>query len=251
MDQNRLKMNDGKTEFIMFASKKQTEKCVTTSIDVNNTTVNCSPTIKYLGAWLDQHLQLKEHILKKCRTAMINLQRIKFLRPSLTQESTHILVRGLVTSHLDYCNVIFAGLPKVLLKLLQKVQNIAAKLVLGYSKYDSSTLALRTLHWLPIKKRIDFKTLTLVHKCLSGQAPEYLKNLLVMQHGGREGLRSAMDARKLTVPRTYLKSFADRSFSVYGPRIWNTLPRWIREIDDLEEFKKQIKTFLFNNELVN
>ena len=64
MDQNRLKMNDGKMEFIMFASKKQLEKRVTTSIDVNNTTVNCSPIIKYLGAWLDQHMQLHDHIKK-------------------------------------------------------------------------------------------------------------------------------------------------------------------------------------------
>ena len=175
-------------------------------MDVNNTTT-----------WLDQHMQLSEHIIKKCRTAMMNLQRIKFLHPSLNQEAAHILIRGLVTSHLDYCNVIFAGLPNVLLKILQKVQNISAKLVLGYNKYDSSTMALETLHWLPVKKRIDFKILTLVHKCLSGQAPEYLKNLLVIQQGGREGLCSAMDSRKLNVPRTYYKTFADRSFSVYDP----------------------------------
>ena len=188
MDQNRLKMNDDKTEFIMFASKRQLEKCETTSIDVNNTIVKCSPTIKYLGALLDQHWQLSQHITRKCRTAMTNLQMIKFLCPSLTQETAHMLVRGLVTSHLDYCNVIFAGLPNVLLKTLQKVQNIAAKLVLGYSKYDSSKMALNTLHWLPVKKRIDFKILSLVHKCLYGEAPENLKNLLIMQHGGRDGL---------------------------------------------------------------
>ena len=97
MDQNRLKMNDDKTEFIMFASKRQLEKCETTSIDVNNTIVKCSPTIKYLGALLDQHLQLSQHITRKCRTAMTNLQMIKYLCPSLTQETAHMLVRGLVT----------------------------------------------------------------------------------------------------------------------------------------------------------
>ena len=86
---------------------------------------------------------------------MSNLQMIKFFHPSLTQEAAHMLIRGLVISHLDYCNAIFAGLPKVLLKILQKVQNIAAKLVLGYNKYDSSIMALKTLHWLPVKKRID------------------------------------------------------------------------------------------------
>ena len=92
---------------------------------------------------------------------------------------------------------------------------------------------------------------SLVHKCLSGQAPEYLKNLLVIQQGGREGLHSDMDSRRLIIPRTYYKTFEDRSFSVYGPQIWNALPRCIQEIDDLEELKKQIKTFLFNNNLVH
>ena len=106
----------------------------------------------------------------------------------------------------------FAGLPNVLLKTLQKVQNIAAKLVLGYSKYDSSKMALNTLHWLPVKKRIDFKILSLVHKCLYGEAPEYLKNLLIIQHGGRDGLRSAADSMKLIIPRTQYTTFADRSF---------------------------------------
>ena len=238
-------MNNDKTEFIMFASKRQLDKCVTTSIDVNNTIVKSSPIFKYLGALLDQHLQLSQHIIRKCRTAMINLQMIKFLHSSLTQETAHMLVKGLVKSHLDYCNAIFAGLPKVVLKILQKVQNISAKLVLGYNKYDSSTMALKTLHWLPIKMRIYFKILSLVHKYLYGQVLEYLKSLLMIQQGGRDGLQSATDSIKLIIPRTHYKTFADTSFSVYGPQIWNALPRSIWEIDNLEQFKKQIKIFYF------
>ena len=72
-------------------------------------------------------------------------------------DTTHTLVRGLVTSHLDYCNVIFSGLPEYLLNLLQKVKNVAAKLVLGMKKPDSATAALTRLHWLPVRARIDFK----------------------------------------------------------------------------------------------
>ena len=59
-----------------------------------------------------------------------------------------------------------------------------------------------------------------------------------MQQGGREGLHSAMDSKKLIRPRTYYKTFAHRSFSVYGPQIWNALPSEVREIENLEEFKK-------------
>ena len=99
---------------------------------------------------------------------MLSFQRIKFIPPVLTIGATHALVRGLVTSHLDYCNVIFSGLLEYLLDLLQKVQNAAAKLVLGMKKHDSAMVALTSLHWLPIRARNDFKILTLVHMCLSG-----------------------------------------------------------------------------------
>ena len=110
-------------------------------------------------------------------------------------------------SHLDYCNAIFSGLPKYLLDLLQKVQNAAAELVLGMKKH--ATAALTTLHWLPIRARIDFKILTLVHKCLSGNAPGYLIDMLVPLGVNHEGLRSNNAVKHLLIPRTYWKAFAD------------------------------------------
>ena len=70
---------------------------------------------------------------------MMNLLGIKQLRKVLTQEAAHIPVRGLVISHLNYCNSMFAGLPACRMNLLQCIQNAAVKLVLGWSKYDSAT----------------------------------------------------------------------------------------------------------------
>ena len=109
MDKNRLKMNDGKIEFIMFAAKKQLAKCKTMSIDVNKTVVNNSEVVKYLGTWMDCNLTFKDNIVKKCTTAMINLQRIKLIRPFLNTEACKTLMLG----HLDYCNSILVGLPDV------------------------------------------------------------------------------------------------------------------------------------------
>ena len=65
MDENRLWMNDGKTEFIMFGAKIQLTKCKTTSIDVNKTVVSKNKVVKYLGTWMDCNLTFKDHIVKK------------------------------------------------------------------------------------------------------------------------------------------------------------------------------------------
>ena len=107
---------------------------------------------------------------------------------------------GLVIAHLDYCNSILVGLPDVSINQMQRVQNLAAKVILGKSKMDSASECLLALHWLPIHSRINHKILTLVHKCIMGSAPEYLQNLLVVCRANRPGLRSALDANLLVFP---------------------------------------------------
>ena len=92
------------------------------------------------------------------------------------------------------------------------------------TKSDNSTECLKTLHWVPIKYRIDYKICTLVFKCFHAMAPTYLTNQIKIKQQGRQGLRSANMKNILYVPKTNRKTFATRAFNVYGPRTWNTLP---------------------------
>ena len=101
MDSMRLKMNEGKTEFIIIGSSHQITKCSTTQLKVNNVEVQRSSVIKYLGTHMDERLSFKEHITAKCRTAAINFQRIKAIRRVLTEQVMETLVLGTVMSHLD------------------------------------------------------------------------------------------------------------------------------------------------------
>ena len=65
----------------------------------------------------------------------------------------------------------------------------------------------KQLHWLPIKQCIDYKVLTLVHKCLHQKAPKYLQGLLKEKVARGQGLRSEEQAQ-LEVPHTKNKTFA-------------------------------------------
>ena len=93
---NKLKMNNSKTEFIMFGSRKQLDKCVTESVVIINDAIPKQKFIRYLGAFLDKTLNLKKHITRKCKTAMLNYFKIKSIRKYLTSEATEILVLSLV-----------------------------------------------------------------------------------------------------------------------------------------------------------
>ena len=111
---------------------------------------------------------------------MWNLQRLKAICPFLTTEACHMVVRGIVCSHPDYANAIFAGLPDCEISKLQRVQNIAAKFVLYRTWYDSPEQARHELRWLPVGARILHKVLSLTYKSLNGMAPWYVQDLITL-----------------------------------------------------------------------
>ena len=119
-----------------------------------------------------------------------------------------MLIKSLALSHLDYTNSLLIGLPAKTIKIMQNIQNLAAKVILGKQKSDSSKECLKALHWLPIKSRIDYKVCTLVFKCLHAMAPTYLINLIKMKQQRRHGLRSENTNNILEVPETKRKTFA-------------------------------------------
>ena len=127
------------------------------------------------------------------------------------------MISALVLLHLDYANAILIGPPEVDIKKMEIVQNMAAKLVLNCSTMESSTCCLRNLHWLPIRARIEHKLLTLTYKCLNGEAPDYLSDLLSVIPELRRMLRSNNKYKQLVVLRVKRKTFAARSFSIMAP----------------------------------
>ena len=116
-----------------------------------------------LGVLLDQELSLKRHINKVTSTCFYQLRRLKQIRRTIGPEITASLVSAFVTSRLDYCNAVLAGLPKSTLAPLQRVQNAAARLITGISIRDHVTPALQQLHWLPVPYRVTYKLCLLMH----------------------------------------------------------------------------------------
>ena len=61
---------------------------------------------------------------------MYILFKIANIRNFLTTEACHTAILAMVISHLDYANAIMVGLPEKHIAKLQKVQKMAAKVVL-------------------------------------------------------------------------------------------------------------------------
>jgi len=79
-----------------------------------------------------------------------------------------------VSCRLDYCNSLLAGVADVHLCRLQSLQNATARLISSARCHYHITLILATLHCLPVRQRVIFKTVVLLWKCLHDAAPRYL-----------------------------------------------------------------------------
>ena len=131
-----------------------------------------------------------------------------------------------------------------LMSRLQSVQNAAARLVTGVRRCEHITPVLRQLHWLPVRRRVEFKISTLVYRSLADTAPVYLADECTVTAAGRRPLQSA-DSQTCAVKRSR-NQFGDRSFATASPTLWNSLPVQFWQPDiTFRQFKRSIKTFMF------
>ena len=71
--------------------------------------------------------------------------------------------------------------PKCQITRLQRIQNSLARAVVKAPKFSRTTPIIRSLHWLKITERIEYKLLSLTYKVLTTTQPSYLHNLITVQ----------------------------------------------------------------------
>ena len=186
MTQNKLQLNDGKTEALLISGKITTDFPRVICIGQNN--IVFSHSVRNLGVMFDDKLSLSDQVTKVCQRAYLELRKIGHIRHYLTLHATKTLVSSLVLSHLDYCNILLAGLPRKQTDKLQRVQNCAARLVYKISKQSHVTPLLIKLHWLPISERIEYKIAMICNNIYCNSAPHYLSELLHLYKPSRSSL---------------------------------------------------------------
>jgi hypothetical protein len=248
MTQRKLMLNEAKTDLIII---KGNNRPVIDQhfgfLTFGGSQIYPCDKVKNVGMMFDSKLSFEAHInnvVKKCNYHIRNLYTLKSY---LDNDTLLTLVHSLITSNIDYCNVLFYGISKKYVGKLQRIMNRAVRLIFGLPRRCSITPYLIRLHWLPIKARIEYKVCLLTFKVLKYQEPMYLFELLSPYATEANAvLRSQDDNLRLTEPiATHGRNFVDRSFAFSAPRLYNALPYDIRNASTVESFKKKLKTHMF------
>ena len=104
MEENQLKMNDAKTEFIVLRTAGNLKKNTQENIEIGDTIIHWTSKIKFLGVHLDEKLSLKDHIQNRLRKANYSLRLIWNIQKYINIDTTKMLLSTLVVSQLDYVN---------------------------------------------------------------------------------------------------------------------------------------------------
>ena len=140
---NKLKLNQDKTEFIIFGSKTQLEKLNKSfPVKILGNFLSPAEVVRNLGVWFDSDFSFSWHVQNICKSCLAQIWDLKYLRGYLTCHAALMAANTLVGSRLDHCNALFRSLTVLDLQKLQCVQNSLARIITNTTKYSHITLFL-------------------------------------------------------------------------------------------------------------
>jgi hypothetical protein len=251
---NDLLLNSSKSELIEFGRSTQLSKSsADSSYVLAGSSVTPVKSVKVLGVRLDDHLTLNQQISATCSSCAMELKALRHIRPHLDVKTANAVACSTVLSRVDYCNSLLVGSTAHNINRLQRVQNNAARTVLRAGRRANTNDSLKSLHWLPVTKRIDYKVALITYKTLSSSQPSYIRDMLSIYEPCRN-LRSA-SKNLLCIPVSdNISLLSDRAFQNFAPKLWNSLSPDLRSLGlapcadfniALNRFKRGLKTELF------
>jgi hypothetical protein len=237
---NRLKVNCSKTSVIIFNLNSESP----VQVNVSGVVVHSSPAVYYLGVTLDDSFSFEKHVISICRSSFAFLRNLYRIRLYLSEPVALSIANAFILSRLDYCNSILSFCTNRSICRLQRVQNCLVRLVKNLPRRCPTSHVIKELGWLRVKDRVSFKLCCFVHRCLYGQSPIYVNNLLSLPSTSSAVLRSHVSTT-LYIPICRLVSVRP-AFYFHAPRLWNALPQTIRDEKRFFVFRRRLKSLLLS-----
>ena len=243
---NLMVVNTSKSKSMAICSYQKRASLESDIIQLNfeGTELEQVDECKILGLLIDENLSFKPQIDRICSKISSFIGLLYRIRPFVDRKCLILFYNSFILPLIDYWLNIWFSAANVHIQKVQVLQNRAARAILNVSYDTSSAFMLKELNIMSVKNRGIYQTCLLKFKVLNCEAPEYL-NVFNNVQNANYVLRSN-DQSLLEVPKAKTETFK-KSFSYSGAALWNSLPKNIKDIDNICEFKVKLKAWLLRD----
>ena len=158
----------------------------------------------------------------------------------MPQHVTNLVFKSLVLPIFDYCDIVWCFTYEKHLKKLDILQKRAARVITFSNINENTEELIRTLNWLPTRKRFELHTLCYIFKALNKLGSNVSSNYfeIVTKFSQRTG-----DSLKLKLPNIKTNFLVNTIF-YKGINIYNDLSFDIRNSDKFDVFKRHVMNIL-------
>ena len=227
--ENKLTLNPGKTEYIVFGTKHKLAKAFKIDIKINDNILREVSCYRYLGTILDQSLNASSQLSKLNQLMAQKLISFRKIRMSISERTAIILYKATILPIFYYNDLIYNLLTNQQQTKLQRLQNRALRVVFHNKKFTVAEMHTRA------------KIETLQHR-----RENHLLSLMFMRATDARYIDTTVrrtrraDAVMLEVPRAHTAKF-ERAPLVMGSKMWNDLPVVVRRAKTKLQLKNLIR----------
>ena len=237
---NKISLNASKTELIIFRDPKK-KLSQDLKIKINGKRLTPSNYVKYLGIYIDRHLNWKTHqteISKKLSRAVGMLSKV---RHYVNSQTLHMIYYGIFSCHLTYGSQIWGQQNSVTSKL-QILQNKALRIMNFQPRGTSATPLFKSTEILKLTDHVNLQNFLFAHDSLKNNLPSSLMGKL-----------SLVDTVHNTRNETYFQLNRPRSRTIlYGSKriksksvdIWNFINKLVYHEKLQEKSRSICKNFV-------
>ena len=238
---NKLSLHLGKTEAILFGTKRKLQRVDTFAVKCDDKIIKNVKSVKYLGVQLDEDLageSIVKEILKKANSRLKFLYRCK---DALNFNTRKILCTALIQCHFDYsCSSWFSGVNKTMRKKLQIMQNKIVRFTLNLRRRDSvRNKELLKIDALNVPDRVKQLKMNHVFKIRNQTSPSYMLSNFNRLNANNNRMTTRASATDFFVPRVCGQGA--NTFFFTAIKEWNSLSTDLKNINCENSFKVKLK----------
>lgn len=243
---NKLSFNATKTKYILFGHKNK-KVPFSLNLSMNGIQIEKVSEIEFLGSVLNEMLDWKG-MVKRIRQKVIPFVGILTRVSGMLDERTKRMIYfAHVHSHLIYLNAMWNTAFFTHLEPLRILQNKAVR-ALYWNVYNSSpdinTDYIYDTYKIPKLKDVNrYHSALLVYQTLNG----HLKNELDFNiNVPRRSFRASIVPPYLNIETPRTEHWGRHGFMYHAQKVFNSIPENIRNINNLLQFKRELKRFVFS-----